>query len=396
MTMTPMRSNRPYAMALLILGLGSDRVLADERQVVSAGGNTSYTQTSRDSDASAIDFRNATPMPLPMSERLPARAEEVFRGSGVPGFEPGAPGTGVELPQRRRAADMQTEASLSPTAEDEGGVTPQEYGTSNHPFTTSRVDLLLNTPSRLYPYRAAGKLYFKIGQSTYVCSASLIKKGIIVTAAHCVAQFGASQFYSGWQFVPAQSGLLRPYGTWTVTNAWIKTSYYDGTDNCAQYGVICENDVAVLVVKPRGRLYPGRFTGYFSYGWDGYGFAPTLPATALISQLGYPVSHDRGLKMQRTDSAGYVSGLVDNTVWGGRQTGGSSGGPELVNLGIAPVLSPDVLFGSDAGFNVVVGVTSWGYIDQSVKEQGASRFTSNNIVSLVSSACGGAPAACAP
>ena len=33
-------------------------------------------------------------------------------------------------------------------------------------------------------------LFFKIGSSTYVCSASLIKRGVVVTAAHCVANFG--------------------------------------------------------------------------------------------------------------------------------------------------------------------------------------------------------------
>jgi hypothetical protein len=100
--------------------------------------------------------------------------------------------------------------------------------------------------------------------------------------------------------------------------------------------------------------------------------------------------------MQRTDSQGFVSGFVNNTVWGGRQTGGSSGGPELVNLGLPAVLSGGVLYGADAAFDIVVGVTSWGYTDQAIKEQGASPFTTNNIVSLVGSACGGAPAACAP
>jgi hypothetical protein len=73
-------------------------------------------------------------------------------------------------------------------------------------------------------------------------------------------------------------------------------------------------------------------------------------------------------------------------------TGGSSGGPEIVNLGIRGSLSTTL--GAEANPNLVVGVTSWGYTDTLVKEQGASPFTSNNIVSLVTTACAGTQPAC--
>jgi len=92
--------------------------------------------------------------------------------------------------------------------------------------------------------------------------------------------------------------------------------------------------------------------------------------------------------MQRTDSEGFNSSqYVNNTVWGGRQTGGSSGGPELNNLGNAASLS--VGYGSAASYNIVVGVTSWGYNDSRVKQQGASAFTSSNITLLVPYICTG-------
>jgi len=101
--------------------------------------------------------------------------------------------------------------------------------------------------------------------------------------------------------------------------------------------------------------------------------------------------------MQRTDSTGFVSSTnSNNTVWGSRQTGGSSGGPELVNLGTKAVLSGGVSFGTYNTSNIVVGVTSWGYTDQAVKQQGASPFLSTNITTLVNQACASIPAACAP
>jgi len=74
--------------------------------------------------------------------------------------------------------------------------------------------------------------------------------------------------------------------------------------------------------------------------------------------------------------------------------GGSSGGPWLNNFGIRPTLTGQIN-GTAFNPNVVVGVTSWGYeTNQSVKQQGASPFTSNNITSLVTSACNSQPTAC--
>jgi hypothetical protein len=74
-------------------------------------------------------------------------------------------------------------------------------------------------------------------------------------------------------------------------------------------------------------------------------------------------------------------------------TGGSSGGPWLVNLGVQPSLN-GTSFGSAAGRNTVVGVTSWGYVNNAIKQQGASSFTSGNIVVLVNAVCSATPGAC--
>jgi V8-like Glu-specific endopeptidase len=340
---------------------------------------------------SAIDFENAQAMPLPQLRVEPAglfEASGFVKYPGPAGFEPGSPGNGKMVPGSYPAP--------SPVDDEEDeGIAPQEYGTSNHPFTTMRVDTVSNNQSKNYPYRAAGKLYFKIGTSSYVCSASLIKRGVAVTAAHCVAEFGKNKLHSNWQYVPALYNTTKPYGTWAVTKVYLKASYLNGTDPCysGAKGVVCQNDVAVLVITPQSGAYPGTKTGWFSYSYDGYGFNPQNQA--LINQLGYPVSHDAGLIMQRTDSMGFVSSTyVNNTIWGSRQTGGSSGGPELVNLGIPPKLSGGVLVGSEGTANTVVGVTSWGYNNQAVKQQGASPFLSTNVKAFVTAACAAYANAC--
>lgn len=343
-------------------------------------------------DASDIDFANAISLDLPQVDVAPVADGDLLSFPGEPGFVPGRKGTGQMSPVRLPAS-----AALA--------VEPQEFGSSNHPFTTSRVDLPGNSVSASYPYRIAGKLYFKIGTANYVCSASLIKRGVIVTAAHCVYEFGRNNS-TGWHtnfvFVPALrlSGTtaIAPYGSWTGGTAWVMTSYYNGTDPCYVRGVVCRNDVAVITINPKttNPTYPGTATGWYGYGWDGYGFTGTaVPGgIALFSQLGYPVSHDGGNMMQRTDSQAFVSAsMAYNSVWGSRQTGGSSGGPELVNLGYWGTLS-GTGYGSESAFNTVVGVTSWGYTSTTVKQQGCSPFLSTNIVPLVAAACAGNPPRC--
>lgn len=340
--------------------------------------------------AAAVDYANAIPMPLPQSTVPPINdsSDVSSQSLGVPGFVSGAVGNGKQTPVRLPVGN-------GPAVSADFDVSPQEFGTSNHPFTTKRVDLpasntttnsLANGVSLRWPYRIAGKLFFNIGTSTYVCSASLIKRGVIVTAAHCVANYGKKQFYTNWRFYPAYYNGLAPYGAWSVNGWWVMSSYYNGTDTCSTPGIVCANDVAVLTVTPTAAgAYPGTATGWYGYGWNGWGFNPSKQA--LFNQLGYPVALDGGKLMQRTDSQAFVSASsANNSVWGGLQTGGSSGGPELVNLGWNPVLA-GTSFGAYANPNIVVGVTSWGYTSTAIKQQGASPFTSGNIVPLVTAAC---------
>jgi len=285
-----------------------------------------------------------------------------------------------------------------------GEVRPRAGGDANHPFTTRAASSEgSNTPVDKFPWRATGKLYMTFGTSLFVCTASVIAKGLLVTAAHCVHRYGEGA--NGWpaavRFEPALHGNAKPpYGTWRAKEWWIPKVYFDGTDTCTVKGVVCENDIAVVVLEKTAGKFIGQVVGTYGYKSDEYGYFDFLGQRAThITQLGYPLSnYGDGKMMIRTDSLGYQDN-PSNVIIGSAQTGGSSGGPWLMNFGGKTAYSGPAPTADDS--NVVVATTSWGYVSGTVMVQGAARFGKNktytlqsNIQSLVDSACGANPGFC--
>lgn len=346
--------------------------------------------------ANTIDYVNAKAMQLPrapsdvqaeaQADLIDALTSQVSQASlGEPASSPGGIGNG-SINLVRLGVPRAEE-------EDSDDVSPQVFGTNNHPFSTARADLSPTTTNTSLPYAASGKLFFNVGASTFVCSASLIKRGLVVTAAHCVANFGMNQFYTNWRFVPGYRSGSAPFGVWTAQTAIVLTSYFNGTDPCAIAGIVCRNDVAVLRLNsqlntpyPGAAAFPGTATGFYGFGVNGFGF--TASGLTHITQIGYPVCLDNGQLMERNDSQGFRSAAnQNNTIIGSLMCGGSSGGPWIVNFGLKPVLT-STTDGTAPNPNIVVGVTSWDFVSTLPKEQGASPFLSTNIVPLVNAACG--------
>jgi hypothetical protein len=235
----------------------------------------------------------------------------------------------------------------------------------------------------------------------------------LVTAAHCAQEFGAgSAFYSNWQFTPGYYGVgskpVQPYGIWNWSQVVVSSSWSDGSDTGV--GDARNNDLAIIILQPdkKGRLV-GDYTGYLSYGWNDPSFVSS-PKTgnlgvAAISTLGYPCLLDNCRIMQRTDGPTYLTTVGSALQYwqGSNLTGGSSGGPWIVNF-----KSQDPTFYNGASVGdyadmMVVGVTSWGSADPNVsKDNYSSRFGQNaefpapsygnygagNIGALLSFACG--------
>jgi len=285
----------------------------------------------------------------------------------------------------------------------------QAYGVDpsfKWPYTTARVAITgagYNSPNPLVvpvasrPYRYTGKLWMRFGSQWFVCSASLVKKSVVVTAAHCVHNYGQRgagyavevRFHPANHAVNVNNGGV--YGYYQGLTWRIPTSYYFGTDTCQSGadGVVCNNDIATVTLAPKGGMYAGNaLGGWNGYSWNGYSFLATPVfgnhTVAQITQLGYPVALDSGGQMQRNDSFGkYISvngangKLLQNTQLGSAMTGGSSGGPWMVNFGTRPTVTGSASLGNASDSNIIVGVTSWGYTNPGINVQGASWFGQN-------------------
>ncbi len=318
------------------------------------------------------------------------------------------------------------------------GVAPQANGSASEqwPYTTARVAVtalgvdnsLAGVPVSSSPYRQTGKLYMQFGASVYVCTASLIAPSVLITAAHCVHNYGTGSggYASAVWWYPANTndGSKQPYGRYNGVSWAVPTVYQNGTDTCLSgaVGIVCNNDLAIVILAPVKKKKAGTtLGGVYGVGYNGYSFitSPAFGSNVVgdISQLGYPVAFDQGYQMQRNNSFGkYVQGtgtnaqVLKNTQLGSALTGGSSGGPWLVNFGTRPDVSASASLGSNSTSNVVVGVTSWGYTTVGVNVQGASFFGQNfefpaadyggygggNIGAMVQYACTNFPTACAP
>lgn len=376
----------PFVVSLLCVGTASG---AD-------GVVTTYTPSTRRVSLAAMSRAKAHVNPLEAPDTSKAHAE-LLSPDDTPGVS--EPADGEDATRDGKA-----------------------YGSFGIPYTSTRVQLfpVLNLPgtapnllSTTYPYSTIGKLTFTTPDGPAHCSASLIRRSVLVTAAHCVQDFGTPTLFTNFRFQPGHYGPAgstaaqqAPFGTWTTrlvsrSNTWVK-----GTDIGS--GAARNNDVAVFIIAKQGTTFIGNRTGWLSYGWNNYSFVASAKtgnkAVAATSTLGYPGLMDAGRIMQRADGPTYtttVSGAKQ--LWQGNNfTGGASGGPWIVNfVSINPGLSGGAVVGTAPNI-AVVGVTSWGASNPNApKDNYSSQFGQNpafpnanyggygagNIGALINNAC---------
>lgn len=227
------------------------------------------------------------------------------------------------------------------------------FGTAGFYFTTSRV--FPATAVKTYPNKASGKLFFSdaVHGGNFVCSASVIKYRIVVTAGHCVAHGSTvsttRHFYSNIAYVPAYANGVAPFGVWPWAAAWTTNNWYlsGAVPNVQDVGMIEVQDIV-----RSGKLRKlGRVTGWLGW-WTLWG----RQYPNQITQLGYPCNLDSCGKMEINHAQG-VRIVSNNVEIGSAMQGGSSGGPWIQDYGQMPVGGPTYTAG-----NWVLGTTSYQYL----------------------------------
>jgi len=288
--------------------------------------------------------------------------------------------------------DPSTEKRLAPLAElrDEGvaleeeDVIPEATSSFGAHFTTSRV--FPDAATTTYPYSAEGKLFFSDPKGgNFVCSASVLRPRIIVTAGHCVTHpsTNASEryFYTNFLFVPAYNNGSAPFKSWTSNQQWVSNAWYFSNGSVPN-----EQDVAMLIANDQVINGQARKLGSVT-GWFGY-FTNQL-ANNNVTMLGFPCNLDTCSRMELTNAQTFASGGSNTFVYGSAMRGGASGGGWVQDFGVNPSSNPAV----SLGLNYIVAVTSYGPIATEPKYLGASNLD-GRFLDVLNHACGANPGNC--
>lgn len=363
----------------VLLLAASQSAAADRYQPVSKENTELQTMTS--AYWTPDRFRAAKPLPLPIAQADAVRplAQPVATREAAQGRDGQPPSTQV----KHDAEQLFVPAPMPQDLMNPMGIAPQASGTLNTPFSSTRVFPMHTgtnarfSADRAYPYVTVGKLFFTIGGSPFVCSASVIQRRVVATAGHCVHSGTAAGFHSNFVFVPALRDGAAPLKQWnwrfiTTTGAWASGG---GTvPNAADFAMIEVVDQPMVAGGPLTKL--GNVTG-----WLGWQTGSLL--NNHTSKLGYPCNLDNCQKMQNVSSSAFRAVAPNNVEYGSDARGGSSGGPWVQNLAVMAVGGAT---GNNVGQNRVVGITSYGYTSVSPKVQGSS-VLNNSWVSLWNAIC---------
>lgn len=291
-----------------------------------------------------------------------------------------------------------------------GNIVPQDYGVGNLNTVFHYNDYLNDTLSlakgKVYPYNAVGKFIFQIntGQWAY-CTATMISASLAVTAGHCV--HAGSGGANGWNlqghFFPGHYGCCynfngptmtgtNPYKSAPVLDMWTYTCW----TNSGALDTGC--DIAIIVLASqnykggKAKLDLKKQLGLLT-GWLGACLENCRQNDWFLTQVGYPGNYYSGDNQTISQHLEVCcgGGWGNDFRYGTGMRGGSSGGPHISNIG---AILDSASSGQWPFRNIIFAVTSWGYINDTIKIQGSAPLANpangNSFRPLWNAACGSA------
>jgi V8-like Glu-specific endopeptidase len=214
--------------------------------------------------------------------------------------------------------------------------------------------------------RTAGKIFFTLGGTDYVCSGAAVASAnadVAVTAGHCASD-GSGNWATNWTFVPGYSNGNAPYGSYPARRYFVAGPWTSSANEDYDVAFVALNTASV----------GGRATHVVSaVGGLGVAFGGQ---TARVDAFGYPAEPP-----YRGDQLYYCAGstspdpyhATNDTGLNCAMTEGSSGGPWLSGFngstGIGTVTSVSSIKYDD-GTNIMYG-TSFGSSAKSLYQQAA-------------------------
>ncbi|WP_405058988.1 trypsin-like peptidase domain-containing protein [Kribbella sp. NBC_01505] len=230
---------------------------------------------------------------------------------------------------------------------------PADQGSAH---TTQGTVQRYTTPGFLK--RVNGKVYFTSAGQNYQCSGSAVNsadRDIVVTAAHCV--YSNNAFVTNLVFIPEFEDNVRPWGTWTATEAHI-------TRFSAQPQPDLAYDYAVFEVAAQNGRQLGDVVG-------GLGWAVNSAKSYAGTTFGYPAdSVNQGRYLVSCSDTTYENSRDPRTIGlACDMYGGTSGGPWIRQ---------------DPGNTYINGVNSFSYTSDSSQEY--SPYFTNDFRNLITNA----------
>lgn len=373
----------PALLAVVCLQSGSTEAQENTKAQRNASAPLLLELSQKDTEAQAAAtlaywtperLASAQPM-LPLVNATAVTAEAASAAIGQPVSASGSGPTVYVKPDWTNRLYDPAMAQIQPKA---GGIEPQDVGSFGAHFTSARV----NPPGleTIYPNRAVGKLFFRTPGGNAVCSAATIQRRIVLTAGHCVhsGSDGTDGYYSNFLFVPAFRNGGAPLGVFTARVVGTTAQWGNGggaVPNAADFGMFEMRD------KAAGKI--GNITGFF-------GFQTQSLLNNHTTKLGYPCNLDACQKMQQVTSQSSAATSPNNVEYGSNAGGGSSGGPWVMNFGVQPA------GGLSTSKNMIVGVSSYGYVSPLPLVQGSSIPDSQpgGFVDLFNAICAFKPGNC--